>query len=79
MATKQILAVLDVAGVKRGRFTDSRVLADDWVLTKPEVNFLIAITRRRVSVRLACGARAFSVNSPPPYSPRHCPRGEGSR
>jgi len=44
MATKPILAALDVAGVQRGRFTDSIVLADYWALTKPEVNFLIAIT-----------------------------------
>jgi heme o synthase len=44
MATKPILAALDGAGVQRGRFTDSIVLADYWALTKPEVNFLIAIT-----------------------------------
>jgi len=44
MVTKPILAALDVAAVQRGRTTDSMVVADYWALTKPEVNFLIAIT-----------------------------------
>src|SRR5258708_4115269 len=45
MATEPILAALDVAEVQRrhglARFS---VLADYWSLTKPEVNFLIAVT-----------------------------------
>ena len=82
MATKPIPAALDVAGVQHGRFADSIVLADYWALTKPEVDFLIAITTAAglgSLFRLACGACAFSVDTPAPHSPRHCPRGEWSR
>jgi len=44
MATEPILAVLDVSPVQGRRTTRSNVLFDYWELTKPEINFLIAIT-----------------------------------
>jgi len=45
MATEPILAVLDVAPVQRRHgLARSSVLFDYWSLTKPEVNFLIAVT-----------------------------------
>ena len=44
MATEPILAVLDVAAVQGRRIANSNVLFDYWELTKPEINFLIAIT-----------------------------------
>jgi heme o synthase len=44
MATKPVLARLDLSIVPRARFARSTVLADYWALTKPEVNFLILIT-----------------------------------
>src|SRR5437879_1522 len=44
MATEPILAVLDVPLVQRRRFAVSTVLSDYWALTKPEINFLIAVT-----------------------------------
>jgi protoheme IX farnesyltransferase len=44
MATEPILAALSVPAVERRRITNSRVLLDYWELTKPEINFLIAIT-----------------------------------
>jgi len=40
----EITAALEVAGVERRRLLRSKVLGDYWALTKPEVNFLIAIT-----------------------------------
>lgn len=43
MASEPILAVLDLAAVHR-RYSGSSILSDYWSLTKPEVNFLIAIT-----------------------------------
>ena len=43
MATERILAALDVGVVQRARPARSRVLSDYWALTKPEINFLIAI------------------------------------
>src|SRR5215471_5339207 len=43
MATEPIVTALNVAGV-RDEGTGFRVLSDYWSLTKPEVNFLIAIT-----------------------------------
>jgi protoheme IX farnesyltransferase len=43
MATEPILAALDGAVVQRARSARSRVLSDYWALTKPEINFLIAI------------------------------------
>ena len=45
MATEPILAVLDVAAVRhRHGLARSGVLSGYWSLTKPEVNFLIAVT-----------------------------------
>jgi protoheme IX farnesyltransferase len=45
MATEPILATLDIAAVQRRHgLARSSVLAAYWSLTKPEVNFLIAIT-----------------------------------
>jgi protoheme IX farnesyltransferase len=44
MATKPILARLDLSIAPRARFARYTVLADYWALTKPEVNFLIVIT-----------------------------------
>ena len=45
MATEPILAALDIARVRRRHgFVRSSVLSDYWSLTKPEVNFLIAVT-----------------------------------
>ena len=43
MATEPFLAVLDMAVVRRGQSVRSSLLSDYWTLTKPEVNFLIAI------------------------------------
>jgi heme o synthase len=53
MTGEPILVALDVAVVDRSRSGPS-VLSDYWVLTKPEVNFLIAITT----------VAAFCVGSP---------------
>jgi len=44
MASEPLLAVFDVAVVQRAHSVRSSVLSDYWTLTKPEVNFLIAIT-----------------------------------
>ena len=44
MVTEPSVAVLEVAGVERRHLVRSKALADYWELTKPEVNFLIAIT-----------------------------------
>jgi len=45
MATEPILAALDVAEVRRRHgLVRSSVLSSYWSLTKPEVNFLIAVT-----------------------------------
>ncbi len=44
MATELTVAALEVVGVERSHLERSNALADYWALTKPEVNFLIAIT-----------------------------------
>jgi protoheme IX farnesyltransferase len=44
MATEPILAVLDLSAVQGRRISRPSVLFDYWELTKPEINFLIAIT-----------------------------------
>src|SRR3981189_1833360 len=45
MATEPVLAALDVAAVRRRHgLARSGVLSGYWSLTKPEVNFLIAVT-----------------------------------
>jgi len=61
MATEPILAALDVSAVEGRRIASFRVLFDFWELTKPEINFLIAIT----------AAAGFWIGSPaaPPHFP----------
>jgi heme O synthase-like polyprenyltransferase len=54
MATEPMLAALDVSAVPDRQPVPSTVLYDYWALTKPEINFLIAIT---------AGA-AFTLGSP---------------
>ena len=44
MATEPILAALDVEVQRPRSVARSRVLVDYWELTKPEINFLIAVT-----------------------------------
>lgn len=44
MATEPVLAALDIAAAHGRRSGTSRVLFDYWELTKPEINFLIAVT-----------------------------------
>ena len=43
MASEPILVALDLAAVRRGQSQRASVLSDYWALTKPEVNFLIAL------------------------------------
>ncbi len=61
MPTEPILAALDVSAVQGRRIASFRVLFDFWELTKPEINFLIAIT----------AAAGFWIGSPaaPPHFP----------
>jgi protoheme IX farnesyltransferase len=61
MATEPILTALDVSAVQRRRIASSNLLFDYWELTKPEINFLIAIT----------AAAGFWIGSPaaPPHFP----------
>jgi heme o synthase len=61
MATEPILAALDVSAVQGRLIASSNVLFDYWELTKPEINFLIAIT----------AAAGFWIGSPaaPPHFP----------
>ena len=58
MATEPILAALDVPLVQRRRFAISTVLSDYWALTKPEINFLIAVT----------AAAGFWIGAPAAFS-----------
>ena len=44
MATEPILAALEVPAVRGSRIASSSMLLDYWELTKPDINFLIAIT-----------------------------------
>jgi len=44
VATEPILAALEVSAVHGRRMANSNVLFDYWELTKPEINFLIAMT-----------------------------------
>jgi heme o synthase len=60
MATEPILAVLDMAAVQRSHSLGrSGILFDYWSLTKPEINFLIAIT----------AAAGFWMGTPASLSP----------
>jgi heme O synthase-like polyprenyltransferase len=43
MASEPLLAAFDMAVVRRSHSVRSGVLSDYWALSKPEVNFLIAI------------------------------------
>src|SRR6266700_1116627 len=62
MATEPILAALDVAEVQRRHgLARSSVLSDYWSLTKPEVNFLIAVT---TAAGFWMGAPASLAHSP---------------
>ena len=69
MATEPILAALDVSAVQGRRVASSDALFDYWELTKPEINFLIAITAAAGfwmgSPAVAC---AFSVDGVPSYA-----------
>jgi|SRR5215469_6905100 len=62
MATEPILAAFDVSAVQGRRIASSNLLFDYWELTKPEINFLIAIT----------AAAGFWLGSPAalPHFPR---------
>jgi protoheme IX farnesyltransferase len=60
MATEPILAALDMPAARGRRVASSRVLFDYWELTKPEINFLIAIT-------VAAGFWLGSPASPPHF------------
>jgi protoheme IX farnesyltransferase len=44
MATESVLAAFDLSVAQRGHAVGRSILSDHWTLTKPEVNFLIAIT-----------------------------------
>jgi len=56
MATEPVLAAFQLTALQRGLSVRSRVLSDYWELTKPEVNFLIAMTT----------VAAFCLGSPKP-------------
>lgn len=58
MATEPILAAFDMVVDQRGHSVRSNVLSDYWSLTKPEVNFLIAMTT----------VAAFCLGSPKPLA-----------
>ena len=60
MATEPILAALDIPAARGRRVASSRVLFVYWELTKPEINFLIAIT-------VAAGFWLGSPASPPHF------------
>jgi heme o synthase len=58
MATEPVLAAFQLTAFQRGLSARSRVLSDYWELTKPEVNFLIAMTT----------VAAFCLGSPKPLA-----------
>jgi protoheme IX farnesyltransferase len=58
MASEPILVALDLAAVRRGQSQRASVLSDYWALTKPEVNFLIALAT----------LAAFWMGSPKPLA-----------
>lgn len=57
MASEPLLAAFDLAVVQRGHSVRSRILSDYWSLTKPEVNFLIAMAT----------VTAFCLGCPKPF------------
>jgi heme o synthase len=58
MATEPVLAAFQLTALQRRHSLSSRVLSDYWELTKPEVNFLIAMTT----------VAAFCLGSPKPLA-----------
>jgi heme o synthase len=62
MATEPVLAALDIAAVRRRHgLIRSSVLSNYWSLTKPEVNFLIAVT---AAAGFWMGSPALSAHFP---------------
>jgi heme o synthase len=57
MATEPVLAAFQLTALQRRHSVSSHVLSDYWELTKPEVNFLIAMTT----------VAAFCLGSPKPF------------
>src|SRR5712671_2077974 len=57
MATEPVLAAFQLTALQRRHSVRSRALSDYWGLTKPEVNFLIAMTT----------VAAFCLSSPKPF------------
>jgi heme o synthase len=57
MATEPVLAAFQLAALPRRHSVPTRALSDYWALTKPEVNFLIAMTT----------VAAFCLGSPKPF------------
>jgi len=57
MATEPVLAAFQLTALQRRHSVRSRALSDYWELTKPEVNFLIAMTT----------VAAFCLGSPKPF------------
>jgi protoheme IX farnesyltransferase len=58
MATEPVLAAFQLTALQRRHSVHSRALSDYWELTKPEVNFLIAMTT----------VAAFCLGSPKPMA-----------
>jgi protoheme IX farnesyltransferase len=58
MATEPVLAAFQLTALQRRHAVRSHVLSDHWELTKPEVNFLIAMTT----------VAAFCLGSPKPLA-----------
>jgi protoheme IX farnesyltransferase len=58
MATEPVLAAFELAVLQRASSVRSRVFSDYWELTKPEVNFLIAMTT----------VASFCLGSPKPLA-----------
>src|SRR5712692_4997626 len=58
MATEPVLAAFQLTALQRHHSVRSRALSDYWELTKPEVNFLIAMTT----------VAAFCLGSPKPFA-----------
>src|SRR6266436_4197539 len=57
MATEPVLTAFQLTALQRRHSVRSHVLSDYWELTKPEVNFLIAMTT----------VAAFCLGSPKPF------------
>jgi heme o synthase len=57
MATEPVLAAFQLTALQRRHLVRSRALSDYWELTKPEVNFLIAMST----------VAAFCLGSPKPF------------